>query len=58
MRAPGVDVDLVVEPGLGQLCVELLDLLDRNPLVGAAEQAEQRGADLGGALERPVDAEA
>ena len=42
VRRAGIDVDLVIEPGLGQLGVELLDLLDRDPLVRATEQPEQR----------------
>ena len=57
VRGARVHVDLVVEAGLGEARVELLDLVDRDPLVGAAEQAEERRADVAGALERPVDAE-
>src|ERR1700760_3879729 len=51
VRRAGVYVNLVVESRLGQAGVEQLDLLDRDGLVGAAEQAEQRHPDLSGAVE-------
>ncbi len=40
MRGTRVDVDLVVQPGLGEARVELLDLVHRNCLIGATEQTE------------------
>jgi len=49
-------VDLVIQTGLGQTRVELLDLLHRDSLV-PAEQAEQRRADVAGPIERALDAE-
>jgi hypothetical protein len=53
----GVDVDLVGDLGGLETPVELVHLVLGDALVGAAEQAEQRSADLAGAFERPGDAE-
>jgi hypothetical protein len=50
-------VDLVGDLGGLETPVELVHLVLGDALVGAAEQAEQRSADLAGAFERPGDAE-
>ncbi len=54
---PGVHVSLVLDAGGRERLVEPLDILNRDRLILATEQAEHRAAHLGGAIDRAGDPE-
>src|SRR4051794_25509077 len=56
MRRARVDHDVVLGARVLEPALERLDLIGRYALVGAAEQTEERAAQLGDSGERPLDA--